>query len=35
MQQEEKRILARIDAGESYADIIGSSAVIEQHLSSR
>jgi regulator of RNase E activity RraA len=35
MQQEEKRTLARIDAGESYADIIGSSAMIEQRLSGR
>ena len=35
MQQEEKRTLARIDAGESYADIIGSTAVIEKHLPPR
>ena len=32
MQQEEKKTLARIDAGESYADILGSTALIEAHL---
>ena len=32
MQQEEKKTLARIDAGESYADILGSSALIEKAL---
>ena len=35
MQEEEKRTLARIDAGEAYADIIGSTAVIEGALSGR
>jgi regulator of RNase E activity RraA len=32
MQQEEKKTLARIDAGENYADIIGSTALIRQHV---
>jgi regulator of RNase E activity RraA len=35
MQQEEKKTLARIYAGENYADIIGSNAIIQQHLSAR
>lgn len=32
MQMEEKRTLARIDAGEKYADILGSSAIIQKSL---
>lgn len=32
MQTEEKRTLARIDAGEKYPDILGSSAIIQRHL---
>jgi 4-hydroxy-4-methyl-2-oxoglutarate aldolase len=35
MQSEEKKTLARIDAGEKYPDIIGSTAIIQNHLSSR
>jgi regulator of RNase E activity RraA len=35
MQQEEKKTLARIDADENYADIIGSNAIIQQHLPAR
>jgi 4-hydroxy-4-methyl-2-oxoglutarate aldolase len=35
MQADEKKTLARIDAGEKYPDIIGSTAIIQNHLSSR
>lgn len=33
MQQDEKKTLARIDAGEKYPDIIGSTAIIQKLLS--
>src|ERR1700722_1563169 len=32
MQNDEKKTLARLDAGEKYPDIIGSTAVIQKHL---
>jgi 4-hydroxy-4-methyl-2-oxoglutarate aldolase len=32
MQNAEKKTLARLDAGEKYPDIIGSTAIIEKHL---
>lgn len=32
MQAEEKKTLARIDAGEKYPDILGSTAIIQKHL---
>ena len=32
LQQEEKKTLARIDAGEKIADIVGSTALIEKAL---
>ncbi len=32
MQQEEKKTLERIDAGESYADILGATALIQKHM---
>jgi len=32
MQNDEKKTLARLDAGEKYPDIIGSTAIIQQHL---
>jgi 4-hydroxy-4-methyl-2-oxoglutarate aldolase len=35
LQQEEKKTLARIDAGEKIADIVGSTALIETALSPR
>ena len=35
LQQEEKKTLARIDAGEKIADIVGSTALIETALASR
>lgn len=34
MQNDEKRTLARLDAGEKYPDIIGSTAIIQKHVSS-
>ncbi len=35
MQNDEKRTLARLDAGENYPDIIGSTAIIEKNVLSR
>jgi regulator of RNase E activity RraA len=35
MQNAEKQTLGRVDAGEKYPDIIGSTAIIEQHLAAR
>jgi hypothetical protein len=35
LQQEEKKTLARIDAGEKIADIVGSTALIERALAPR
>lgn len=35
MQNAEKQALRRVDAGEKYPDIIGSTAIIEQHLVAR
>lgn len=35
MQNDEKKTLARIDAGEKYPDIIGSTAIIEKQLSEK
>lgn len=35
MQNDEKRTLARLDAGENYPDIIGSTAIIAKNVSSR
>jgi 4-hydroxy-4-methyl-2-oxoglutarate aldolase len=32
MQNDEKKTLARLDAGEKYPDIIGSTAIIQKHL---
>jgi hypothetical protein len=32
MQNEEKKTLARLDAGEKYPDIIGSTALIKERL---
>jgi 4-hydroxy-4-methyl-2-oxoglutarate aldolase len=33
MQNDEKKTLARLDAGEKYPDIIGATAIIQKHLS--
>ncbi len=35
MQNDEKRTLARLDAGEKYPDILGSTAIIEKNVLSR
>ena len=35
LQNDEKKTLTRIDAGEKYPDIIGSTAIIEKQLAQR